>query len=81
MAGFDDEKLLSNAHKKPFATFGLPKGKLLRENHKELCLTQYPQFPREKMITKQPLPKVELVLTNIKSDVDYIKLNTKTAKI
>lgn len=29
VAGFSDERFISTAHKKPFATFGLPKGKLL----------------------------------------------------
>ncbi len=33
MAGFKDEKYFSNSHKKPFATFGLPKDKIVNENH------------------------------------------------
>jgi hypothetical protein len=56
VAGFTDENLISTGHKKPFATFGLPKGKLLTENHRDLCLTRQPQFPKEKIKTKEPLP-------------------------
>lgn len=40
MAGFLDEKYFSNAHKKPFALFGLPKGHRTNENIRNLCMTQ-----------------------------------------
>jgi hypothetical protein len=29
LAGYTDEKYFSSGHRKPFATFGLPKGKVL----------------------------------------------------
>ncbi len=46
VAGYMDEKFFSNTHKKPFATFGLPKGHLLNHNHKDMCMTQHPLFPK-----------------------------------
>lgn len=42
VAGFTDENFISTGHRKPFATFGLPKGKLLTDNYRNLCLTRYP---------------------------------------
>ncbi len=44
-------------------------------------MTQQPFFQKEKIITKDPLPHVDVVVTNLKSNVNFIKLNTKTAKI
>ena len=52
VAGFADEKYISTGHKKPFATFGLPKGHLTKGNHKDLCMTMHPQFPKNWLITK-----------------------------
>ncbi len=39
VAGYKNEKYFSNAHKKTFATFGLPKDKLINDNHRDMCMT------------------------------------------